>query len=102
MLRSPWSVGAVLLLADADSRETMMLAIMMFAITAIGSTSLASHLPSAATFIAVILAPTATAMVGRSDAVVRISGLAVFVSTVALLATVFNAYMILRRPAVSR
>jgi signal transduction histidine kinase len=87
-----WSVGAVLLLADADSRETMMLAIMMFAITAIGSTSLASHLPSASTFITVILAPTAMAMVAKSDAVVRISGLAVLVGTVALIATVFRAH----------
>jgi signal transduction histidine kinase len=87
-----WSVGAVMLLVDADSRETMMLAIMMFAITAIGSTSLASHLPSASTFIAVILAPTALLMTAKTDAVVRISGLAVFVGTVALLATVVRAH----------
>jgi len=87
-----WSVGAVLLLVDAGSRETMMLAIMMFAITAIGSTSLASHLPSAATFITVILAPTALLMVFGADAVVRISGFAVLVGTVALIATVVRAH----------
>ena len=87
-----WSGGAVLLLGTADSRETMMLAIMMFAITAIGATSLASHLPSASTFITVLLVPTAAMMVGNADAVVRISGLAVFVGTAALIATVFRAH----------
>ena len=87
-----WAVSAVLLLAVADSREVMMLAIMMFAITAVGSTSLASHLPSASTFIAVILGPTALLMLARADLVVWLSGLAVLVGTVALLATVVRAH----------
>ena len=87
-----WSGGAVAVLSHAGSRETMMLATMMFAVTAIGSTSLASHLPSASTFIVVILTPVALVMIVRADPVGRVSGLAVLGGTAALVATVLRAH----------
>lgn len=87
-----WSAGAVTLLDGADSRVTLMLAIMMFAITAFGSSSLASHLPSASTFIVVILVPLALSMIAKTDPVVRISGLATVVGTAALIAVVVRAH----------
>jgi signal transduction histidine kinase len=87
-----WSVGAVTLLGSADSRLTLMLAIMMFAITAFASSSLATHLPSASTFIVVILVPLALGMIAKTDPVVRISGLAIVVGTAALLATVVRSH----------
>jgi signal transduction histidine kinase len=83
-----WSASALLLVVDASPQATLMLAIMMFAVTAIGSNSLASHLPSAITFIVVILAPLAGVMVIESDHVVRVSGLAMVVGMLALIATV--------------
>lgn len=87
-----WSAGAVILVDGADSRVTLMLAIMMFAITAFGSSSLAAHLPSASTFIVVILLPLALVMIARSDPVVRISGMATVVGTAALIAVVVRAH----------
>ncbi len=87
-----WSAGAGILVQDAGSREAMMLAIMMLAVTAIGATSLASHLPSAITFIVGILAPVALGMIGKTDPVVAVSGLAVLVATVALVATVVRTH----------
>ena len=86
-----WSVSSLLLLVDATPQSTLMLAIMMFAVTAIGSNSLASHLPSAVTFIVVILGPVAGVMVSEADPVVRVSGLAVMVGILALTATVVRA-----------
>ena len=86
-----WSVSALLLVVDANPLATLMLGIMMFAVTAIGSNSLASHLPSAITFIAVILAPLAAVMMAESDQVVRVSGLAMLVGTIALITTVVRA-----------
>ena len=87
-----WSAGAMTLMFDAGSREAMMLAIMMFAVTAIGSSALASHLPSAATFIVVNLAPVVANMALRDDTVVSVGGLAVLVGMAALLATVLRAH----------
>ncbi|MEZ5416698.1 MAG: ATP-binding protein [Vicinamibacterales bacterium] len=87
-----WSGGAVALLASAGPREAMMLAIMMLGVTSIGSSALAPHLPSSSTFISVILAPVAIAMLAKPDQVVFIAGLAVIVGLVALTATVFRAH----------
>ncbi len=87
-----WSAGAVSLLDGADSRVALMLAIMMFAVTAFGSSSLAAHLPSASTFIVVILLPLALGMLARTDPVVRISGLAMIVGTAALIAVEVRAH----------
>ena len=86
-----WMASALLLLVDASPLATLMVAIMMFAVTAIGSNSLASHLPSAITFIAVILGPIATLMMMHTDHVVRVSGLAMMVGMLALIATVIRA-----------
>ena len=86
-----WSGSAMLLVVDATPQSTLMLAIMMFAVTAIGSNSLASHLPSAVTFIVVILGPIAGIMMVDTDHVIRVSGLAVLVGTMALIATVVRA-----------
>ncbi|MBP7779784.1 MAG: response regulator [Acidobacteria bacterium] len=87
-----WAGGATTLLASADPRESMMLAIMMLAVAAIGANPLGSHLPSAVTFIVVILSPVALEMMAASDPVVRIAGLAVVAGVVALVATVFRAH----------
>ncbi len=87
-----WSGGAVMLLGAADARETMMLAIMMFAVAAFGSSSLASHLPSAATFIVSVLVPVAVGMLATPEPVVRIGAAAMLVGTAALVATVFRAH----------
>ena len=86
-----WSGSALLLVVDASPPATLMLGIMMFAVTAIGSNSLASHLPSAITFIVVILSPIAGIMVLEPDHLVRVSGLAMMVGTMALIATVVRA-----------
>ena len=86
-----WSASSLLLVVHATPQSTLMLAIMMFAVTAIGSNSLASHLPSAVTFIVVILGPIAGVMVSDTDPVVRVSGLAVMVGILALIATVVRA-----------
>jgi len=86
-----WSVSALLLLLDATPQSTLMLAIMMFAVTAIGSNSLATHLPSAIAFITVILVPIAGVMVFSDAPVIRVSGLAMMVGTAALTATVVRA-----------
>ncbi|MGE0813141.1 MAG: sensor histidine kinase [Vicinamibacterales bacterium] len=87
-----WAAGAWLLMAGAASGETMMLAIMMLGVTAIGSSALGPHLPSSSTFIVVILAPLAAGMLAKPDPVVRIAGLAVIVAIVSLMGTVYRAH----------
>ena len=86
-----WSVGAVLLMRSADQAVAMMLAIMVVAVGAVGASALASHLPSAIAFIVVVLAPAAAWMVLSADLPVRLSGLAVVVAAISLIATVFRA-----------
>jgi len=87
-----WSLGAVALLTRIGSRETMMLAIMMLAVAAIGASTLASHRSSASTFVVSILGPLALGMIASGDTVVRVSGLAVVVAIISLIATILRAH----------
>jgi signal transduction histidine kinase len=87
-----WSLGALLLVRGASAQVTLMLALMMVAVGAIGASALASHLSSAISFIVVILSPMAVRMIASTDLAVRLSGFAVVVAIVSLVATVVRAH----------
>jgi signal transduction histidine kinase len=88
-----WSAGALLLLSTAGPRETLMLAIMLFAVTVIGSNSLAYHLPSALTFALAVLPPVIGVMIAHGDPVVHVSGLALGVGAAAVVGAMVHMHL---------
>lgn len=92
-----WSFSVVWLLEGAGGIEMAFLIVWVIAVTAVASTSLASHLPSVVSFVITALLPIGTSLLIDGNGMVRIVGLAVYGALIALVLTAYTSYTTTRK-----
>ncbi|WP_313952128.1 ATP-binding protein [Accumulibacter sp.] len=92
-----WSFSVLLLLASADGVATAFLVVWVIAVTAVASSSLAAHLPSALAFIAIALLPIGCRLIAIGEGMESIVGLAVLGAVIALAMTAYTAFTTTRK-----
>ena len=92
-----WSFSVFLLLERANGIEMAFLIVWVIAVTAVASTSLASHLPSVLSFVFTALLPVGTLLPIDGNGMVWIVGLAVYGALIALALTAYASYISTRR-----
>ncbi len=92
-----WSISVIWLLDGAGGSEMAFLILWVIAVTSVASTSLSSHLPSVISFVITALLPIGTYLLFNGDGMVRIVGMAVYGTLIALALTAYSSYRTTRK-----